>query len=156
MTSPTPTRRGPRAQKLGPGTLTIGETGSLLDLSCQVTEVKVTWDDDTDDDIPVLCGSVIPGAATYTAQLEATIVQDMSAGGVIDYTWTHKGETVPVTFTPTAGSATVTGEVTVKPVDLGGKVGSKNDADVEWPFNGEPQFTPLTDPTDTGSRGEAS
>lgn len=146
MTSPT--RRGPQAQKLGPGELQIGETGSALDLSCQVTEVKITWDDDTDDDIPVLCGSVIPGASTFTAALEATVVQDMSAGGVVDYTWQNKGQDVPFTFTPTTGNAKVTGRVTLKPVDLGGEVGKKNDSDVEWPIIGEPVFTPLTDPAD--------
>lgn len=144
MTSPV---RGPRAQKLGPGTLQLGDVGEELDLSCQVTEVTVTWDNDTDDDVPVLCGGMMAGDDTFTATLEATIVQDMIAGGVIDYTWRNKGAVVPVTFTPTDGDARVTGDVKIIPVDLGGKVRKKNTSDVSWPFVGEPSFTPMADPT---------
>lgn len=151
MTSPT---RGPRAQKLGPGTLQLGEVGTGLDLSCQVTEVTVTWDNDTDDDLPVLCGDVIPGDDTFTAELEATIVQDMVAGGVIDYTWKHRGEVVALTFTPTEGEARVTGRVKIIPVDLGGEVRKKNSSDVTWPFVGEPTFTPMADPTSLAGTDE--
>lgn len=140
MTTPL---RGPKAQKLGPGRLQIGETGALLDLSCQVTEVKITWDNDTDDDIPVLCGGIMPGDDTFTAKLEATIVQDLSADGVIDYTWKNKGNVVPMTFTPTEGAAKVEGDVKIIPVDIGGEVKKKNTSDIEWGFVGEPTFTPL-------------
>lgn len=147
MTTPV---RAPRAQKLGPGTLQIGETGTELDLSCQVTEVTVTWDNDTDDDVPTLCGGVLAGDDTFTATLEATIVQDMIAGGVIDFTWRNKGKVVPLTFTPTEGEAKVVGDIKIIPVDLGGEVKKKNTSDVQWPFVGEPSFTPLSDPTSLG------
>lgn len=133
-----------RAHKLGPGTLKIGETGTELDLSCQMTEVKITWDADEGDPIDVLCGDTIPGDDRFTATLEGTVFQDMAANGVVDFSWSKKGSVHKVIFEPTAGNAKVEGKVKIKPVDLGGEVGKKNTSDLSWQFMGEPTFTPVT------------
>lgn len=136
-----------KAQKLGPGSLKLGETGTDLDLSCQMTEVRITWDTDEGDSVSVLCGDTIPGDDTYTATLEGTVMQDFSAGGVIDYSWSNKGAVVPVEFVPTTGNAEVRGRVKITPIDMGGEVNKKNDSDLSWVFVGEPEFTPLSDET---------
>lgn len=132
--------RAPRAQKLGPGELKIG--GDELDISCQMTEVKITWDIDEDDAVPVLCGGTMPGDTTYQAKLEGEAYQDLTAGGIVDYTWKNRGEIKSVAFTPTTGEAKITGSIVIQPLELGGEVGKKNTADIEFSFAGDPVFEP--------------
>lgn len=133
-----------RSQVLGPGSLQIGETGTELDMSAQLTAVSIAWENDEGDALNVLSGETIPGDDNFTASLTATVVQDLTEDGVIDWTWSNKGKVVPVVFTPlTAGAAKVEGQVKVLPIDLGGDVKAKNTSDIEWSFVGEPTFTPL-------------
>lgn len=132
--------KGPKAQKLGPGELKIG--GDELDISCQMTEVKITWDYDEDDAVPVLCGGSMPGDTTYQAKLEGEAFQDLTENGIIDYTWKNRGEVKTVSFTPTTGKAKVTGSIVIQPLDLGGDVGKKNTSSLEFSFAGDPVFTP--------------
>lgn len=140
MSSPLPVAH--RAQKLGPGLLTIGEVGSTLDMSAQLTAVSVTWENEEEEPLNVLSGEVIAGDDTYIATLEGTVVQDLTEDGVIDWTWKNKGQVVPITFSPTSGEAQVTGRVKVGPINLGGDVNVKNTSDVSWVFVGEPLFEP--------------
>ena len=132
--------RAPRAQKLGPGELKIG--GDELDISCQMTEVKITWDIDEDDAVPVLCGGTMPGDTTYQAKLEGEAYQDLTEGGIVEYTWKNRGEIKSVTFTPTTGKAKITGSIVIQPLELGGEVGKKNTSDIEFSFVGDPVFEP--------------
>lgn len=132
--------RAPRAQKLGPGELKIG--GDELDISCQMTEVKITWDIDEDDAVPVLCGGTMPGDTTYQAKLEGEAYQDLTEGGIVEYTWKNRGEIKSVTFTPTTGKAKITGSIVIQPLELGGEVGKKNTSDIEFSFAGDPVFEP--------------
>ena len=132
--------RAPRAQKLGPGELKIG--GDELDISCQMTEVKITWDIDEDDAVPVLCGGTMPGDTTYQAKLEGEAYQDLTEGGIVEYTWKNRGEIKSVTFTPTTGKAKITGSIVIQPLELGGEVGKKNTSDIEFSFSGDPVFEP--------------
>ena len=132
--------RGPRAQKLGPGELKIG--GEELDISCQMTEVKVTWDVDEDDPTLTLCGGTMPGDVNYQAKLEGEAFQDLTEGGIIDYTWKNRGQVKTVSFTPTVGKAKITGSVIIQPIELGGDVGKKNTSNIEFRFAGDPVFEP--------------
>jgi hypothetical protein len=138
VTSPVPTVR-----KLGPGVLTVGAVGSPLDFSGRCTTVKIVPKVDTEDDTPVLSGGVEPGDRTYTATLEATVLQDdlyAGPGGLVDYSWAHKGEQVPATFTPYTGGRSISGELIVDPLDIGGEVGKKNTSDIKWAFVGFPDL----------------
>jgi hypothetical protein len=138
MTTPTPAATG---RKMGPGVLTVGSVGSPLDFAGRCTTVKVTWKVDTEDDVPVLDGGVEAGDRTYTATLEATVYQDdLTDGGLVAYSWAHKGEQQPCTFTPYAGGRSIAGTLIVDPLDVGGDVGKKNTADVKWAFLGEPEL----------------
>ena len=127
------------ATKLGPGTLTIGTT-TPLDLSCQLSAAKVEWDKDKEDDTPVLCGESLPGGVTYTAKLTGTVLLDLSDGGMVDFTWTEKGNVHPFTFVPNdAAAKQVSGSLTVDPLDVGGDEVKKNmSVDFEWDIVGEP------------------
>lgn len=134
MAAPTPV-------KLGPGTMQIGATGTQIDMSCLIQSATVAWSVDTEDDLNVLCGDTVPGARTYSATISGTAIQDLTEPqGLVDFTWEHKGEAVPVVFTPnSAADATVTGTVVIDPLDVGGdEYGSVMTSDFEWAFVGEP------------------
>lgn len=137
-----PTRINRPIKPLGPGSLVFGATGSELDISCQVTAAKITFDSDKEDDLPTLCGGVIAGEKTYTAKLEFTAGQDSEANGLIDWTWKNAGKQVPVKFIPySAETATVQGTVVIDPVEFGGDVRKRNTSDAEFDFVGLPVFT---------------
>lgn len=128
--------------KMGPGTLILGETGTTLDLSCQLTSTLVKWDKDKDDDLNTLCGDTVPGDTIYTAQLSGTVLQDLSTAGVIEFTWTNKGTQMPFKFVPnTAEGKQVSGIVTIDPVDVGGDTKTRPTSDFEWDCVGEPTFS---------------
>lgn len=128
-------------KKLGPGVLTIGSAGTALDFSGRCLKAAVTWKVDQKDDTVVLSGDTIAGTRDYTATLEATVLQDdLTAGDLIDYTWTNKGTQVPFTYTPYTGGRSITGELVVDPLDVGGDVNTKNNADLKWGCIGEPDL----------------
>jgi hypothetical protein len=134
-----------KATKLGPGTLIIGETTTTLDLSCQLSAAKVEWDKDKEDNTEVLCGDSIAGGVTYTAKLTGTVLLDLSATGMVSFTWTHKGEEHAFVFIPNDVEAQqVSGVLTVDPLDVGGDEVKKNmSVDFEWDCVGEPVFEPV-------------
>jgi hypothetical protein len=126
-------------KKLGPGVLTVGSVGTALDFSGRVTKASITWKVDTTDDTVVLDGSTIAGDRTYSATLEATVRQDdLTTGSLVDYTWAHKGTEVPFTFTPYSGGRSITGNLVIDPLDVGGDVNATNTADLKWECVGTP------------------
>jgi hypothetical protein len=133
-----------KSTKLGPGTLSIGEEATPLDISCQLQNGVVSWDNDTGDDITVLCGDVVPGSRTYTSTFSGTFLQDLAdQEGLVAYSWENKGNQVPFTYTPnTAAKATVTGTLIVDPLDVGSTddYGSPMTSDFEWDIVGDPQL----------------
>jgi hypothetical protein len=142
-----------KATKLGPGKLTIGDTTTGLDLSCQVSAAKVEWDKDKEDDVPTLCGDTIAGGITYTAKLTHTVLLDLSDAGMVDFTWAHKGEQFPFVFEPsTAEAKAVVGELIVDPLDVGGDEVKKNmSVDAEWDIVGEPTWGATPAPSVAGA-----
>lgn len=132
--------------RLGPGTLTLGDTATPFDASCQMENGVISWDKDADDPITVLCGEVVPGAVRYNSTLSGTFLQDLDLGdaGLVAYTWNNKGVTVPFEFVPnTAAGATVTGELIIDPLDVGSTedYGTIMASDFEWDLVGEPTIT---------------
>jgi hypothetical protein len=128
-----------KAQTMGPGVFTIGSVGTPLDLTSQVTALTVEFSEDVEDAIPTLSGDTLSGEATYTATLTGTLVQDLTDAGMFDYTWTNKGTVVPFSFTPsTEAGRTVTGQVRIAPLNLGGDVKTKNTTEFSWAVIGDP------------------
>jgi hypothetical protein len=131
--------------RLGPGTLTLGDTASPLDFSCQLQNGVVAWDNDADDDITVLCGDVVAGARTYTATFSGTFLQDLAEEtGIVNYSWTNKGLAVDFSYTPNnTAAAVVAGTLTVDPLDVGSTedYGAVMTSDFEWDCVGEPTLT---------------
>lgn len=126
--------------KMGPGTLTIDGT----EYSAQVKACRVAFSTNTTttEETPVLSGEKIEGSASSssTAALTATLVQDIDAAGMVEWSWSNSGQEVPVTFVPnTAKGRKVTGTVVVAPIDLGGDVEDDRPAsDISWAFVGMP------------------
>lgn len=136
-----------KKQKLGPGTLTIGETGSGQEMAKQSTAVAIEPSYSDGDRQVVLSGDVDQEAAEWEGTLTATFFQDYDAAGLLAWTWEHDGETLPFTFLPnsTAGFE-VSGEVVIRPATIGGDVDTENTSEVEWslpkrPAIGEPGTT---------------
>lgn len=124
---------------VGPGTLTLGGQ----DVACQATKMIITPNTTAADPINVLCGETVGGEETTTFTLAATFLQDdLKTSGLTAYSWTNAGQTVPFEYTPnTAAGAKVSGNVTVRPLPVGGEVKSRPTHDVEWTIVGTPNPT---------------
>lgn len=126
--------------KVDEGRLTLGAVGSLLEVSAQVTECAVDFDEDVEDAVRTLSGDQLEGDAKYPATLSGVIIQDLSDDGIVDWSWTNRGLVVPFSFSPaTAEAKAVTGMVRVKPLKVGGEVGTKGPtSDLDWAIIGDP------------------
>lgn len=132
--------------KLGPGTLTVGATGTPVDFSCQVTAARVEWNVNADDPTTVLCGDKVPGARTYDSHLTASIFSDLGlATGIVEYSWAHKGESVPFEFVPAEDVlSSVSGTLIVDPISVGGDAAGDNmTSDIDWTIVGDPILGPV-------------
>ncbi|MFL0579177.1 hypothetical protein [Dietzia sp. 179-F 9C3 NHS] len=132
---------------IGPGTLTVGGE----DVACQATSMTITPNTTAEDPINVLCGDTVGGEESTTFTLSATFLQDdLKASGLTAYSWENMGKTVPFVYTPnTTNGASVSGNVTVRPLPIGGEVKKRNTHDVEWTIVGTP-----TPSWSTASAGE--
>lgn len=123
----------------GPGHLIFGDVGTPQEFAAQVTSALVEWDVEDGDLVPVLSGAEVSEEDNYTAKLSGNLFGDISETGITTWSWEHKGETVPVTFVPSAATGrAVTGMVKVRPLGVGGDVKTKSRTDFEFPFIGEP------------------
>lgn len=141
---------------LGPGTFNFGSAGSNLDMSCQLTNLLIQAEGESEDALLTLCGDSVAGARTYAWTVSGTVLQDIEANGVIDYTWKNAGKEVPFKFIPdSTGKAAVTGRLMIDPIALGGDVGKKNTSDFEFAVVGSPVFdADSTDAASPASQGE--
>jgi hypothetical protein len=132
----------PKSYKLGPGTLTLGEIASPLEIACQITAATLEFETDAEDDVPTLCGGTLPGDETESGTLTGTLIQDLYAGGIGEYTWTNAGTVVPFTYMPNDElAAEFVGELKVRRMNIGGDVKTSPTADFEWPLVGIPTPT---------------
>jgi hypothetical protein len=134
---------------LGPGTLQIGTTGSEIDLSCLVNNVRITVDKSQDDARYKLCGTATPGAITYTFALSGNLDTDVDdADGFFIFSQDNAGQQFPFTFTPnTAAGTSAAGTLIVDPVEFGAdNYGDPLDSDFEFTILGKPTYTVPTTP----------
>jgi hypothetical protein len=129
---------------LGPGTLTIGETATPIDVSCLVNNVAIVPDISEGDEKTMLCGTSKRSADTITWAISGNI--DVDAGteaGFFALTWQHIGEIVDFTFTPSTELGTVvTGQLKLAPLELGAdNYGDFLNSDFEFALD---NFDPVT------------
>lgn len=131
-----------KSYKVGPGELTFGSAATIVDFTAQVTSAMVSWKEDVEDDVPTLDGGALEGVASYTATLSGTFVQDVAAGGVVDWSWLNKGQRFPFQYVPNSDEeAAFSGVVRVAPLDAGGDVKTTPTSDFEWACIGEPTLS---------------
>lgn len=131
-----------QSYKMGPGLLTFGVGGAQA-ASAQVTKCTVSASESvkSTDAIPVLSGDELAAqeTASLSWKLDATVVQDIQAAGLVDYTWTNAGDEVPFAFVPsTAEDRQVSGTVRIVPIAIGGDVTVRNTSDLSWSIVGTP------------------
>lgn len=126
---------------VGPGDLTFATDSQTF--ASQITSARVTVGVNRGDELKVLSGESIPAEATYTYELEATALQDLTANGIVDWSWKQAGKTAAFVYTPNkANAATIKGTVVVDPISVGGEVGQRATSDFTFPIVGTPTFTP--------------
>lgn len=135
--------------KIGPGVLSIGAIA--FQAQCQSAVVQVTENVDSTDAIPVLDGTTLAAVdtATYTYALAVTFLQDLGVGvaaGIVAYSWANVGTTKAFVYTPNngaaAGSKTVSGNLRVVPINIGGEAGpDPASSDVVFAIIGTPTLT---------------
>jgi hypothetical protein len=139
--------------KLGPGTLSIGETGTAIDVSCLVNNATIAASKDEGDSTTKLCGTVVPGSVTYTYSLSGNVDTDVDdPAGLFALSQTAAGTEQSFTFTPnTEAGTTATGTLVIDPLDFGGDTtGETMTSDFEFSIVGAPTYeiggTPVEGP----------
>jgi hypothetical protein len=130
--------------KLGPGTLTIGATGSEIDASCLLNNGTIAMSKNESDSTTKLCGDVRPGTVTYTYALSGNVDTDVAtAAGLFQLSQDAAGTEQGFTFTPsTEAGTTATGTLVIDPLDFGaGEMGADLTSDFEWSIVGKPTYT---------------
>jgi len=127
---------------VGPGKLTIGADAGLTNFSSQIRSGKLVPSVDKGDPIHVLSGEEVPGERTEKFQLTGNVQQDFGAiDSRVEWLWEHRGETHDFEYVPsTAAGRTITGQLIVEAVDIGGDVKSKPTSDFAFDLVGEPVF----------------
>jgi hypothetical protein len=129
---------------LGPGTLTIGATGTEFDASCLVNNAVISMSKDESDATTKLCGDVRPGAITYTFALSGNVDTDIATdAGLFAMSQEQAGTQQAFEFTPsTAEGTSATGTLVIDPLDFGGdEMGADLTSDFEWSIVGKPSYT---------------
>lgn len=140
MSSPAPTTG---VAKLGPGTLTIGATGTLVDVSCLINGARITASKDVSDPTQKLCGTWRAGAVAYTYELGGNIDVDAgNASGIFALSVSAPGTEQPFSFTPsTAAGTTATGVLVIDPLDFGAdSFGDDLTSDFTYSIIGDPVY----------------
>jgi len=135
--------------KLGPGTLTIGATGTEVDASCLVNNASITSDKNESDSTTKLCGDVRAGSITYTFKLTGNVDTDVAdVAGLFHLSQESAGTQQGFTFTPsTDEGTTATGTLTIDPLDFGAdEMGADLTSDFEFSIVGKPVYAYGTGP----------
>lgn len=123
--------------RLKSGVLTIDAQA----FATQATNVRlVPRTDDQGDTLEVLSGDTITPDDTTTWSLVITAVQDFDdPAGFVNFAMTNAGDVVPYTWSPSgAAGVSYTGNVRVRPVEIGGDVNARLTTDAEWPCQEAP------------------
>lgn len=134
--------------EIGPGTLTIGASVSLIDFSDQCTSAKLTPSVDKEKPRRVLSGKNVPGARTESAKLVCEFLNDFGeSSSRVEWLWTHRGEEHPFVYMPNdSNRRAIEGTLVVEPIELGGKAGDKPATTVEFDLVDMPSFSTVAAP----------
>lgn len=132
---------------LGPGTLKIGQTGTLIDVSCYVNNAAIEpTKNGGGDPIFKLCGNSRPASFTYSFQLTGNLDTDLgNESGLFELAWANPGVTVDFEFIPSTELArTFTGQVVLDPFRVGAdNYGDMLTSDFALDCIGQPALAPV-------------
>jgi len=134
----------PEVFDLGPGSLTIGATGSPIDVSCLVNNALINAEKDEGDSTTKLCGTVRPGSVTYTYHMTGNVDTDVAdESGLFALSQESKGTEQDFTFIPSTEAGTsAAGKLVIDPLDFGGdEMGQPMASDFDFTIVGDPTFT---------------
>jgi hypothetical protein len=137
--------------KLGPGTLTIGVTGTEIDVSCLLNNASLTSEKDEQDSTTKLCGDVRAGSVTYKYTLGGNVDTDIGdASGLFALSQSAPGSEQTFEFTPSTALGTMAaGTLIIDPLDFGAdEMGADLTSDFEFTVVGSPDWTYATVPLD--------
>lgn len=127
------------ANALGPGTLTFGESGEARQFAAHTTATSLVPSYSDGDVLNLLDGSQEREADEETWSLEGTIRQQLEADALEDWCLTNAGSEMTFTFKPVSSvTKSYTGKVTIRAVNIGGDVKTKNTSDFAFPLTGKP------------------
>ena len=129
---------------LGPGTLKIGETATLVDASCLVNSARITATEEEGSSRTMLCGTqkITPGTITYefTGNVD---IDPATASGLFVLSQEQAGTEVDFELTPnTADTTKAVGSLVIMPLDFGGdEYGADLNSDFTWKIVGAPTYS---------------
>jgi hypothetical protein len=130
--------------KFGPGVLEIGTTGTEIDVSCLINGARITSTPDAEDPTTKLCGTVKPGARTYSWEFTGNIDIDPETGsaGLFALSQTAYGTEQSFVFTPnTADGTSASGRLIIDPLDFGAdEYGQDMTSDFTWVIVDKPTY----------------
>jgi hypothetical protein len=133
----------PEVFPFGPGVLTIGLTGTEIDVSCLVNNCVITPSKNETDPTTKLCGDIKRGAVTYDWSMAGNMDTDIGdAAGFFALTHEHAGEELDYTYTPNSDAGTTaSGVLVVDPLEFGGTdAGETMTSDFEFTVTAAPEF----------------
>ncbi|MFT3877424.1 MAG: hypothetical protein QM708_13525 [Propioniciclava sp.] len=129
-----------QADRLGPGHLVFGQTGTLKEFGSQVTKVALEPDTEEGEVTTVLSGEEVRDDDTDSFKLTGEFFQDYTSGLTSLIVWckTHNNQVIDFEFIPAAaGNLGVRGKCRIKPVKTGGDVKSRNTTEFSFPGVGD-------------------
>lgn len=128
-----------RESRLRSGVLTLDGRA----FATQATNVRlIPSTSDSGDTLEALSGDLILPDDTTSWQLSITAVQDFDdSAGFVAWSLANAGDTVAYEWRPNSTGVTYTGQVRVRPVEIGGDVNSRLTTDAEWPCQNAPTPT---------------
>jgi hypothetical protein len=139
MVAPTP-----EVFALGPGTLKIGATAGMIDVSCLVNNAVISAEKTQGDATTKLCGTVRPGAVTYDYTLGGNVDTDIAdEAGLFALSQTAPGTEQDYEYVPSTEAGTkAVGKLIIDPLDFGGDTtGEDMTSDFEFSLVGAPVYT---------------
>lgn len=126
--------------KLKTGTLTL----DALPFAAQATNVSLVPSvDEQGDPIETLSGDQKGADEVTTWVLKIEAVQDFDdVSGFVKFCFDNAGQSVPFSWEASPTSPTWSGSLTVRAVEFGGPVNTRNTTEAEFPVIGTPTWTP--------------
>lgn len=130
----------PTDSRLGPGTLTFGVAPD--DFSAQVSKCSIVPNISETDGTPTLSDPTPDKEMTVDWSLDGDLISDWGdASGFVLWALDNSGTTKSFEFVPnTANGMTFTGEVQVRPIEIGGDVAVQSVVSFSFPLSDGPDY----------------